>query len=93
LTGSEAITMSGVADIASGVTRRPIRRVVVPDDEFRAGMIAAGAPEATADLALGMFRAGRRGEFAPADPTLNRLIGRKPVPLRDVLKDALAPAQ
>lgn len=91
LTGPEAIDMAGVGAIVSELTGRPIRRVVVPDAEFRAGLVAAGLPEPTADLALGMFLASRQGDFAPADPTLTRLIGRDPVPLRDVLKNAFVP--
>lgn len=90
LTGSETVDMAGVAAIASEVTGRPIRRVVVSDADFRAGMLAAGMPEPVARLALGMFVASRQGEFAPADPTLGRLIGREPVSLRDVMADALA---
>lgn len=90
LTGSEAVDMAGIAAIASELTGRPIRRVVVPDAEFRASLVAGGLPDPVADLSLGMFVASRQGEFAPADPTLTRLIGRRPVPLRDVLKDALA---
>ena len=40
LTGSEAIDMAGIAAIASDVTGRPIRHLVVSDEEYRAGLIA-----------------------------------------------------
>jgi len=91
LTGLRAMDMEQIAAIAAELTGRPIRRVVVPDDEYRAGLIAGGAPEPVADLGLGMFVASRQGAFAPPDPALARLIDREPVPLRDVLADALAP--
>ncbi len=93
LTGSGAVDMAGVAAIASELTGRPIRRVVLSDAEYRAGLIAHGLPEPVADMLLGLFVASRQGEFAPADPTLARLIGRPPTPLRDVLKAAISPAK
>ena len=40
---------------------------------------------------MGLFLASRRGEFARADPTLERLLGRPTVSVRDVLKEALLP--
>ena len=90
LTASEAIDLEGIAAIASELVHRPIRRIVVSDDEYHAGMVAHGLPEAAADMSLGIFRASRQGAFAQADPTLARLIERPPVPLRDVLKAAMS---
>lgn len=89
LTGGEAIDMAGVAALASELTGRPIKHVVVPDAEFRAGLIARGIPEFAADMLVDMFAAAREGEFAEVDPTLGRLLGRPPTPLRDVLKASL----
>lgn len=90
LTAAEAIDLAGIAALASELTGRPIRRVVVSDDEHRAGMVGHGVPGPVADMLLGLFAASRQGEFAPVDPTLARLIDRPPTPLRDVLKAALA---
>lgn len=92
LTASEAIDMAGVAVIAAELTGCEIRRVVVSDADFRASRLAQGVPEFAVEMALGLFLASRQGEFAPADPTLARLIGRPPTPLRDVLEHALAPS-
>ena len=47
---------------------------------------ANGVPEPAADLLVGLFAASRRGEFAAVDPTLERLLGRPPLTVRDVLK-------
>lgn len=93
LTGPEAIDLAGIAAIASELTGRHIRRVVVPDAEHRAGLVARGVPEPAADMLLGLFAASRQGEFANVDPTLGRLIGRPPMPLRSTLEAALAPAR
>ena len=93
LTGSEALDMAGVAAIASELTGRPIRRVVVPDAEHRATLLARGLPEGAADMLVGLFAASRDGNFGPADPTLARLLGRPPVTMRAVLAEALTPAR
>lgn len=90
LTASEAVDAAGIAALASEITGRRIQRVVVPDDEYRAGLVASGTPEPGVDMLLGLFAASRQGEFAPADPTLARLIGREPTPLREILEAAIS---
>jgi uncharacterized protein YbjT (DUF2867 family) len=89
LTGGEAIGMAGVAALAAELSGRPIKHVVVPDAEFRAGVVERGVPEFAADMLVDMFAASRRGEFANVDPTLGRVLDRPPTALRDVLKTAL----
>lgn len=91
LTGAEAVDMAGIAEIASELTGRQIRRVVVPDDEYRSGLISQGLPEHAADMVLGIFVASRQRRFTLVDPALARLIGRSPTPLREALK-SLMPA-
>lgn len=91
LTSSEAVDLSGVAALASELTGRPVRRVVVPDAEYRAGLLGRGLPEAAVNISMGLFLASRRGEFARTDPTLERLLGRPALSVRDVLKGALLP--
>ena len=88
LTASEALDLADIAAVASEVTGREITRVTVSDDEYRAGMVAHGVPEAQADLLLGVFAASRRGEFAAVDPTLEQLLGRPPASVRDVMAAA-----
>lgn len=92
LTASEALDLGGIAAIASELAHRPIQRVVVPDAEYRAGLIAHGVPEAGANMLLGIFLASRQGDFSQVDPTLAHLINRPPTPLRDVLKATIASA-
>lgn len=81
LTGAEAVDMAGIAAIASELTGRPIRRVVVSDEEYRASLIARGLPGHAADQLLGIFIASRQQRrFTLVDPTLARLIGRLVTP-------------
>ncbi|WP_413806537.1 NAD(P)H-binding protein [Streptomyces sp. OE57] len=89
LTGPEEIDMAGIAKILTRLTGRPIRRVVVSDDEYRARLVSHGVPEPSADLLVGLFAAARAGDFAPVDPTLADLLGRPTVRVEDYLKSAL----
>ncbi|MDQ3721754.1 MAG: NAD(P)H-binding protein [Actinomycetota bacterium] len=91
LTGPEALDMAGVAGLASEVTGRLIRRVVVSEDQYRADAVARGIPEQAVGMLLGLFAAARLGQFARVDPTLGELIGRPPTPLREVLEETLSP--
>ena len=86
LTSSEAVDLAGLAEIASEVSGRPIRRTVVTDARYREHLVANGVPQPAADMLVGLFAASRRGEFAAVDPTLGRLIGRPPLTVRDVLE-------
>ena len=92
LTAPEAFTMADLAAIASELTGREIKHVILSDDEWRAERVAQGVPAPMADMLLGMYRAARRGDFAAVDPTLEALLGRRPQTMRDMLAAALSPA-
>jgi NAD(P)H dehydrogenase (quinone) len=93
LTASEAIDMEGIAAIASELLGRTIRRIVVPDEEFRDRLMSQGVPEASVNMRLGMFLASRKGDFAQVDPALANLIGRPPMSFREVLKESISHQQ
>ena len=84
LTGPRAVDLAEVAEIAGEITGRPIRRVVVLDDEYRQGL-----PPGVGDMLVGMFAASRAGDFGPADPALADLLGRPAVSITDYLREAL----
>lgn len=86
LTGSEALDLADFAAIATEVTGRSITRSIVSDDTQRERMIARGLPDAAVEIALGQFAASRAGEFAPADPFLEQILGRPPLTIRDMLE-------
>lgn len=90
LTGPAALDFAQVAQEASALTGRPLERVVVDDEAWKAAAIAGGMPGAAADFTLGMFKAARRGEFAVTDPTMARLLGRPATPVRAVLQALVA---
>jgi len=93
LTAAQTLDLGDVAALAAQRWGRPVRRVVVGDEDYRAGLVAAGTPQPLADLLVGMFVAARAGDFAPADPTLAALLGRAPRALSEVLASGLAPAR
>ena len=90
LTSSQMLNFSGVAKIASEVLGRSIVREVTSDEEYRSSLVSHGIPESIADGLGGLFKASRAHEFAVVDPTLERLLGRSPKSMRDVLLDHLA---
>ena len=92
LTASEALTMGEIAEIASELTGREIKRVTLTDDDWRDAKVKAGVPAPIAELLLGSWRAARRGDFANPDPTLKALLGRPPRTMRDALAAALGRA-
>lgn len=85
LTGPAALDMADVAAIASRITGRTIRHVVMSDADYRNGL-----PEPAATMLAGMFLASRDGDFGPADPALATLIGRPANPLEDFLRSTIA---
>lgn len=90
LTGPEALDLAAVARLSSELSGRPVRRVVVDDEQWLADQAAAGVPVRAAEFTLGMFRASRAGEFSVVDPTLPELLGRPATPLRTFLESAVS---
>ncbi len=85
LTADSAVTFGDIAGLASELTGREVRRVVVDDDAWVAERVAHGTPEPMARFLLGTFLAARAGGFAGVDPVLGELLGRKPRTVRDLL--------
>lgn len=91
LTAPEAVTMADLAEVASELLGREIRRVTLSDEAWRDEQLAKGVPPPVADMLLGAYRAARRGDFAAVDPLLETLLGRRPKSMHDVLADVLKP--
>ncbi len=89
LTASEAHDLADLAAIASDLLGRPVAREILPDDQMRATMTARGAPPRAVDLVMGLYLASRAGEFATVDPTLERMLGRRPVGIRTLMANNL----
>ena len=90
LTASAAVTFDEIAGIASELTGRDIRRVVIDDETWVAEQTAHGTPEVMARFLLGFYQAAREGRFAAVDPLLGDLLDRQPRTVRDLLADRSA---
>ena len=89
LTGPQALDLADMAAIASELLGRPVRRQTVTDDDLRQKMAERGAPDNIVERMLGLYVASRNGEFATVDPTLERLLGRRPISTRDLIAHKL----
>ena len=87
LTSASALDYADIAAIASEVMGTIISRKVLSDEELKAKMAARGAPDGVARIALGLYIASRHGEFATVDPTLEAILGRRPMGMREVLEE------
>ncbi len=90
LTGSAALDLENLAAIASDVLGRSIVRRIVSDDDARKQMVARGLNPRAVEVTMGLYLACRGGEFGSIDPTLERLIGRTPITMQDVLAKPVA---
>jgi NAD(P)H dehydrogenase (quinone) len=88
-TGPEALDFGDLARIASEVTGKRIERQIIADDIMRANIAARGTPPRAVELILGLYRAARNGEFAKVDPTLEELIGRPRLTMRQLMMDTV----
>ena len=85
LTGSEALDLDDLCRLATPPCRTPIVRRTIDDEAFIAGRAARGVPAAAIEIAVGLYRAARNGEFAAVDPTLERLLGRRPKAMAEIM--------
>lgn len=90
LTAAAAPTFEEIAATASELTGRAVERVVVDEDAWVAGQVAAGQPEGAARFGLTVFQAAHEGFFSGVDPLLVRLLGRDPLSVRDQLAEKAA---
>ncbi len=90
LTSSHTLNFADIAEIASEILGRDIVRETVSDQDYRSTLISHGLPEVMADALGSLYKAARAREFAVVDPTLERLLSRKPTAMKDVLNDFLS---
>lgn len=91
LTAAEAIDLEGLAAIASEVLGRPVARRVLDDGAMPERVAARGLPARAVEMVMGLYLACRAGEFAAVDPTLERLVGHRPIPMRALMAERLRP--
>jgi NAD(P)H dehydrogenase (quinone) len=90
LTARAAPTFGEIATIASELTGRTIKSVVMDQDEWAAAQIAAGLPEHVVRFTLPMYQAAHEGFFSGTDPLLATLLAREPRTVHEVLAQPTA---
>lgn len=85
ITGSERLTPSDLADLYGELSGQRVRVLQLSDPMLMSTLLAIGTPAASAASITAFGRAVRRGYFDVVDSVFERLTGRPPTPLRDVL--------
>jgi NAD(P)H dehydrogenase (quinone) len=85
ITGSEALSQRDLAELFGELSGRRVQLVPLNDAALTSMLVGLGTPPAAAFSITAYGRAVRLGYFDVIDPALQRLTGRPPVPLREIL--------
>jgi NAD(P)H dehydrogenase (quinone) len=85
ITGPEALSPSDLAALYAELSGQPVKVVQLNDTMLTSVLVGIGTPMPIAWAMTAFGRAVRRGYFDVVDPAFERLAGRPPVALRDVL--------
>ena len=91
-TGPERLSGAERAALIGEITGRPIRFRVITEEQLRAGLMQAGLPTAAVNIVTGIQASFAGGAFDIVTGDVERLGGRPPKPLRDVLTGTLKSA-
>jgi NAD(P)H dehydrogenase (quinone) len=86
ITSGKAYSFTDIAEMISQITGKEIKYVDVPTEVLKENIIKAGLPNDVAELMASIADSMKVGEFDYSDPTLENLLGRKPVDLKEFLK-------
>ncbi len=86
LTGPKAYTAAEVAALVTEVTGNPIRVIQLSDEALTEGIKAAGLPEPLAKALVSFDAAARAGDLGMVTDAVEKLSGRKSVPLKQFLE-------
>jgi NAD(P)H dehydrogenase (quinone) len=90
LTGAEALSNEEVADLARRIIGKPLAVVDVSDEQFAAGLKAAGIPDGFIPVLVSAEADIRAGHLSIVTGDLERLIGRPSKRLAEYLEEAKA---
>ncbi|ESZ07070.1 SDR family oxidoreductase [Mesorhizobium sp. M1060] len=86
LTGPSAYTAAQVAALVTEVTSKPIQVIQLSDEALTEGMKSAGLPEPFAKVLVSFDAAARAGDLGMVTDAVEKLSGRKSVPLKQFLE-------
>lgn len=88
LAANTTYSLADFAEMLSTLSGRPIQYVAPSPTEFVAQLTQAGVPAENSQMAAALMSAIAQGEFDFPDPTLEKLLGRKPESPTEFLKAA-----
>ena len=89
ISGPVAYTRSEIAQLASGITGKPLVYVDLPAEDFGKALVGAGMPEGFAKLFVSFELAIKAGELEAVTQDVSEVSGHTPASLSDFLKSAL----
>jgi len=88
-TGPERLSGAERAGLIAEITGRPLAFRVITEEQLRAGLTRAGLPEGAVNIVVSIQASFAAGAFDIVTGDVERLGGRPPKPLGDVLAGAL----
>jgi NAD(P)H dehydrogenase (quinone) len=88
-TGPARLTGAERAALIAEITGQPLAFLVLTEEQLRTGLTKAGLPVGVVNTVLSIQRSFAEGAFDIVTGDVERLAGRPPKPLRDVLSAAL----
>jgi NAD(P)H dehydrogenase (quinone) len=85
ITGPQALSASDLAELYADLSGQPVKVLELSDPMLIWALVGIGTPMPIAWDITAFGRAFRQGRFDVVDPAFERLSGRPPVALRDVL--------
>jgi uncharacterized protein YbjT (DUF2867 family) len=87
LTGTEALSNSGIAEILSANLGREIKYVDLPPAQMKQALLGAGMPEWNVDALLDLNELYRRGGASTVSGDVEQILGRKPITFEEFSRD------
>ena len=88
-TGPERLSGAERAALVAEIAGRPLSFLVIGEEQLRAGLTQASLPEQVVNTVISIQASFAAGAFDIVTGDVERLSGRPPKPLRDVLAEAL----
>ncbi|QCJ00928.1 SDR family oxidoreductase [Agrobacterium larrymoorei] len=88
-TGEQPVSGAERAALIAEITGRPINFLVLPEEKLHAGLSQAGLPEPVVNAVIDIQKSFIRGAFDIVTGDVERLSGRPPKGLRDILATQL----
>jgi uncharacterized protein YbjT (DUF2867 family) len=87
ITGPELLTFGDVTAIISEAIKRPLSYQVISDEEARERYSRISSSQEETEAHVALWRAIREGQLAATTDCVERILGRKPIALRQWASD------